>query len=269
MKKSLFGISLLMVFSLLTSCSSHFKTLEEIKESGTLLVATNAEFAPFEYKEGKEFKGIDMDLIEAYGDYIDVKVQIKDMDFDAALLATSSNKTDLSIAGITKNPAREETLSFTDSYYAANQVVIVKENSVYTECNTVDELLSLLSTNKARIGCQRGTTGQYYIEGDEGWGFDGIKGATCVAYDNGILASTALSNNQIDVIIIDQVPATMFAKKISGLVVLEYVLTEEEYAIAVSKGNETLLASLNEFINLIKEDGTLDSIVSEYYGEDK
>ena len=49
----------------------------------------------------------------------------------------------------------------------------------------------------------------------------------------------------------------------------EYVLTEEEYAIAVSKGNETLLASLNEFINLIKEDGTLDSIVSEYYGEDK
>ena len=61
----------------------------------------------------------------------------------------------------------------------------------------------------------------------------------------------------------------MFAKKISGLVVLEYVLTEEEYAIAVSKGNETLLASLNEFINLIKEDGTLDSIVSEYYGEDK
>ena len=269
MKKNLLSIALISLITLTTSCSSSFFTLEEIIASGKLLVATNAEFAPFEYKEGVKFKGIDMDIARAYGKYIDVEVLIRDMDFDAALLATSSNKTDFTIAGITKNPARETTLSFTDSYYIANQVVIVKENSKYVSCSTQEELLISLSNDKARIGCQRGTTGQYYIEGNEDWDFDGITNSTCVVYDSGILAATALSNNQIDAIVIDQVPATIFVKNIKGIKVLDYILTEEEYAIAVSKGNDTLLESLNTFIAEIKENGVLDTIVGEYYGESK
>lgn len=253
---------------ILTGCASHANGVEDIQKKGKLVVSTNAEFAPFEYKEGAQFLGIDMDIIKAYGDYLDITVDIQDMDFDAALISVSTNKTDVAIAGITKNAKREETLSFTDSYYTASQVVIVKSDSSYASLSTEADILKALSDNKAKIGCQRNTTGEYYIEGDADWEFEGIKNTTCVTYDNGALAVTALSNGQIDAVIIDEAPAKLYCKKIAGVEVLNVVLTEEYYAIAVAKGNDSLVQSLNEFIASIKEDGTFEAIVNKYYGQE-
>lgn len=253
-------------FSLLVGCSSTFQGVEEIQKKGKLIVATNAEFAPFEYKEGSEFLGIDMDIIKAYATYLDVTIEIQDMDFDAALLSVSKNKADLAIAGITKNSKREKTLSFSESYYTASQVVIVSSSSSFASLNTEEEILNALSSAKAKIGCQRGTTGQYYIEGDEDWDFTGIENTSCIPYDTGALAVTALANGQIDAVIIDEAPAKLYCKKISGVQVIDVVLTEEEYAIAVAKGNTSLSSSLNEFIQQIKKDGSFDAIVNKYYG---
>lgn len=252
----------------LVSCSSHFKTVEEIQAKGKLVVSTNAEFAPFEYKEGSEYLGIDMEFAKEYAAYLNVSLDIQDMDFDAALLAVSTNKADFAIAGITKNAKREENLSFSKSYYTASQVIIVKENSSYSSLTDESDILNSLSENQAKIGCQRGTTGQYYIEGDEDWEFDGIPGTSCVTYDNGALAVTALANGQIDVVIIDEAPANLYCKKISGVQVLDVVLTEEEYAIAVAKGNDSLVDSLNDFIDKMKEEGTFESIINKYYGQE-
>lgn len=253
----------------LASCGgSGFRTADEIKESGKLLVGTNAEFAPFEYKEGSNFVGIDMDLIKLFAeDYLEVKCEIKDQDFDAALISVSSNKVDLAIAGITKNSKREETLSFSKPYYTANQVVIVKDDSVYASLTTEEDILAALTQNGAKIGVQRGTTGQYYSEGDEDWGFDGIDGTTVSLFDNGGMAANALSNGQIDAVIIDSAPANILETKYNNLLVLDVVLTQEEYAIAVSKGNETLIAELNAFIDDVKESGKFDEIVARYYAE--
>ena len=175
MKKTNLSLLALLGVISLTGCSNKFLTLEQIQESGKLIVTTNAEFAPFEYKEGNELKGIDIEIIKAYGEYINVEVEIKDVDFDAALLSVSNCKSDLAIAAITKNATRDETMDFTNSYYEANQVVIVKEGSAYTSYTTVDEIVGALSADNAKIGCQRGTTGQYYIEGDADWEFDGQK----------------------------------------------------------------------------------------------
>jgi polar amino acid transport system substrate-binding protein len=130
---------------------------------------------------------------------------------------------------------------------------------------SVDDILKTLSQNKAIIGCQRGTTGQYYIEGDASWGFEGITNSTCKAFDNGSLAVQALSNNQIDAVIIDEVPASLYCKEFNDVKCLNFVFTQEEYAIAVAKGNITLVNSLNEFIDKIRKDGTFDSIVGKYY----
>ncbi len=253
--------------ALLTSCSSSFKTVEDIKTNGKLVVSTNAEFAPFEYVDGNQFLGIDMDVIREYGKYLNVEVDIKDMDFDAALLSVSTNKADLAIAGITKNSKREENLSFSNSYYTASQVVIVKDDSKYANMSTESEILTALSNDKAKIGCQRGTTGQYYIEGDSDWEFEGITNSSCVTYDNGALAVTALANGQIDAVVIDSAPANLYCKKIAGVKALDVILTEEEYAIAVAKGNDSLVSSLNEFIEEMKKNGTFDTIVNKYYGE--
>lgn len=265
MKKISFLIVTLYIISFLTSCQSSFFTLDKIIKSGKLLVTTNAEFAPFEYKQGSKFKGIDIDIIYEYGKYIDVEVSILDFDFDAALLSVSKYKSDLAIAAITKNEIREQTLDFSNSYYSANQVVIVNKNSIYSTLSTKDEILNALSVNKAKIGCQRGTTGQYYILGDTSWDFDGISNTSCITYDSGALAIKALSNGQIDAVIIDQAPAMLYCNKINGVKCLDAILTVEEYAIAIANGNVTLQDSLNKFIEKIKGDGTLDAIIEKYY----
>ena len=251
---------------LLNSCSYKFLTLDEIIKSNKLVVTTNSEFAPFEYKQGSKLVGIDIEIIEAYANYLNVELEIKDLDFDAALLSVSTCKADLAIAAITTNDKRKEIFDFTNSYYYANQVIIVKENSIYESCKNPQEVLDTLTANKAIIGCQRGTTGQYYIEGDSSWEFDGISNSTCKVFDNGSLAVKALSNGQIDAVIIDEVPANLYCKNFTNVKTLNFVFTQEEYAIAVSKGNVTLVNSLNKFIDKIRKDGTFDSIVSKYYG---
>lgn len=265
--KTFFLLIFTLLFSL-TSCGKNQANNIGLKEEGKLVVATNAEFPPFEYLDGTEFKGIDMDIINEYGKFIDVEVEIKNMDFDASLLSVSTQKVDLAIAAITKNAKREETLSFSNSYYTANQVIVVNEDSVYAGITNKEDVLSLLSQNKAKIGCQRGTTGQYYIEGNSDWDFEGIKNSECKTYDNGALAITDLKKENIDAVIIDEAPAQLYCAKMDNIKYLDIVLTQEEYCIAVAKGNEKLLSSLNEFIDKIKNDGTFDSIINTYFGDE-
>lgn len=248
-----------------TSCATSYYTIEQIIDSNKLYVVTNAEFAPFEYKEGKVLKGIDIDIIKEYGKYLGVEVIITDTDFDSTLVSVSTNKADLAIAAITRNEKREKNFLFSDSYYSASQVMIVRDDSKYLSCSSVEELLDEVSNDGIKIGCQRGTTGQYYIEGSSDWDFEGISNSTCVMFDNGSVAIKALSNGQIDAVVIDLLPAQMYCKKFSNVKIVDLVLVEEEYAIAINKNNTSLKESLDEFIKKIKTDGTLESIVEVYY----
>ncbi|MCQ2087903.1 MAG: transporter substrate-binding domain-containing protein [Bacilli bacterium] len=268
MKHKLLKTILLCFPMALASCGNSAKTLEQVKEAGVLEVGTNAEFAPFEYIEGGNFKGVDMDLITEYAKSIGVTAHINDMDFDSALLSVTKNKVDVAIAAITKNEKREKTMSFSKPYYSSNQVVIVKETSDYASLTTVDAVLAKLTQNQAKIGCQRGTTGQYYIEGDADWEFDGIASTECKTYDTGSLAVLDLVNSKLDAVIIDSAPADLYCQKNNGVKVIpNVILTEEEYAIAVNKGNNSLLDSINSFIDTIKSNGTFDTIVSTYFGD--
>lgn len=233
----------------------------------TLVVATNAEFAPFEYVENGEIKGFDMDLIKAYGKYANVNIEIKDMDFDGALTAVSEGKADMALAGITVSESRKKTMSFSNSYYSADLVVIVRENSKYSTINDENLLLEELSKSKASIGCQMGTTGQYFIEGSLEWEFDGIKNSSCIPYSNGALAVQALSDGKLDAVIIDSAPANLYTKAIDGvLVVDDVILTSDEYAIATGLNNYELLDSLNSFIEESKNNGLMDEIINTYFG---
>ncbi len=249
----------------LSSCSSSFNGVDEIKAKKEIIVATNATFQPFEYIENNEFKGIDIDFMKAYADSLDVELKINNIDFDAIAPTINSNKADVGIAGMTKTEKREKIVSFTKTYYKASQVVIVKNNSVYSNLTTADDILAKLSESKAKIGAQKGTTGEAYIQGDEDLEFAGISGAELKSFDDGIMATQALSNGQIDAVIIDKAPADLYIKKYNDLIVLNVSLTEEEYAIACAKGNDSLIDSLNEFIDKSMSDGSLDAIISKYY----
>lgn len=249
-------IFLIIFFSLIFLSISSCKKNEEKKQ---LIVSTNAEFKPFEYVENGKVIGFDIDFIKAYADKNNLELVINDVDFDGALLSVSSKKADLAIAGITVNEKRKETLSFSESYFVADQVIIVKNDSKYLGLNQIDLLLNLTKDN-AKIGCQRGTTGEYYIEE--------IENAEAKLYDNGALAVADLNLGRIDAVIIDSEPAKVYTKAITGVTIIpDIILTKEEYAIAVSKDNNALLDSLNEFIRESKNNGTLDNILSSYFGE--
>ena len=244
-------------------------------KNNTLVVGTNAAFPPFEYKEDGKLTGFDMDLIKMYGESIGKKIEIKDMEFDAALTSASTGKIDIAIAGITKNEKREKTLSFSDGYYSSNQVVVLStttanEIKTATETMSNDEKIEYIikQLEGKEIGVQRATTGQFYVEGDADWGFDGIKDAVCKPYDNGGLAMKDLNDGKIKAVILDEAPAkNIVAKNYSStLSILDSALTEEEYAIAVKKGNTELVNSLNEFIKTIKSNGKYNELLEKYFG---
>ena len=241
------------------------------KKSNKLVVGTNAAFPPFEYKdENGKITGFDMDLIKAYGEYVGKEVEIKDMEFDATLTSASKGKIDIAIAGITKNEKREKTLSFSDGYYSSNQVVVYKQGTelagTLSTLTAADDIVAALQGKK--IGVQRATTGQFYVEGDADWGFDGITNAECKPYDNGGLAIKDLNDGKIDAVILDEAPAKNIVKKnySSTLAIVNTALTEEEYAIAVKKGNTELVKSLNDFIKTIKDNGEYNKLLEKYFG---
>ncbi len=111
------------------------------------------------------------------------------------------------------------------------------------------------------IGCQSGTTAQYFIDGDEDWEFDGLANYSSKGFSNAGLAATALKNKQVSYVITDQAPAVQIASSISGLKVINVPLTEEEYAFGVDKGQATLLAQINEVLATMVTNGKYAEIM--------
>lgn len=184
-----------------------------------LVVATNAAFEPFEYTKGEDYYGIDMELAALLAEELDQELVIQNMDFEAVCLSVGQQKCDIAMAGLTVNEERQEYVTFTDTYYQASQRVIVPAGDTsFDECKdaaAVEEVLNKLSESD-KIGVQAGTTAQYYIEGDEEWGFPGLP-AECVPYKNGSLAVQDLINGNIKYVIIDAAPAKCITEAINEM----------------------------------------------------
>ena len=120
------------------------------------------------------------------------------------------------------------------------------------------------SKTSLKIGVQTGTTGQYFVDGDADWDFEGIEGYESKGYNNGGLAVTDMKNGNVSFVIIDEQPAKQLTKKIKGVKVIDVPLTVEEYAFGVDKAQSELLTSVNTILAEMKADGTLDAIVAAY-----
>ena len=115
------------------------------KADKQLVVATNAAFAPFEYKEGDKFAGIDMEIAAYIANKLGMELVIRDMDFDSVVTSVGSNGVDVAMAGLTVNETRKQSVDFTVSYYNAAQVLIVAEsNTAFDNCKTADAVLAQL-----------------------------------------------------------------------------------------------------------------------------
>lgn len=202
-----------------------------------LVVATNAAFEPFEYTQGENYFGIDMEIAAALAESLGKELVIMNMDFDAVCLSVGQQKCDIAMAGLTIKEDRKEYVQFTDPYYeAAQKLIVLDSEDKFDECKDaalVEEILGTLD-KQVKVGVQNGTTGQFYCEGDEGWGFEGF-GFSTVVYKNGSLAVQDLVNHNIDYVIIDSAPAKCITEAINE----RYV--EGSFSDKVDKFKETFV----------------------------
>lgn len=192
-------------------------SLDETKEQ--LVVATNAAFEPFEYMDGDMYVGVDMEIAALFAEYLGQELVIQNMDFDAVCLSVGQQKCDIAMAGLTVTEDRTEYVTFTDSYYQASQMLIVaSDNTEFDACTDVASIEAILNgkDSTTKVGVQQGTTGQFYSEGDEGWGFAGFPVET-VQYKSGSLAVQDLLNGNIQYVIIDAAPAKCITEAINAL----------------------------------------------------
>ena len=182
-----------------------------------LVVATNAAFEPFEYTQGDNYYGIDMELAALFAEELGQELVIQNMDFDAVCLSVGQHKCDIAMAGLTINDEREELVTFTDSYYQASQRLIVPSTDTsFDDCADADAVAAKLAEldSSDSVGVQQGTTGQFYVEGDADWGFEGLP-AKCVPYKNGSLAVQDMLQGKIQYVIIDAAPAAAITEAIN------------------------------------------------------
>jgi polar amino acid transport system substrate-binding protein len=106
-------------------------------DNGTLVMATNAYFKPYEYYENGTIKGIDVDFATAIADYLGMNLKIEDMEFDSIITAVQSGKADFGAAGMTVTAERLKNIDFTDSYTTSSQVIIVRDDEAIAESQSV------------------------------------------------------------------------------------------------------------------------------------
>ena len=224
---------------------------EAAKEAagGKLVMATNAEFPPYEYHDGDAIVGIDAEIAKAIADELGMELEIEDIAFDSIIPEIVSGKADMGLAGMTVTEDRMQSVDFSDTYAKASQKIIVTEDS---EIASPDDLKGVI------VGVQLGTTGDIYVSDLE------ADGTTVERYSKGFEAVQALSQGNIDAVVIDGEPAKTFVAETEGLKILEESFTDEEYAIAVKKGNTELLEKINGALKTLKDNGTLDEIVAKY-----
>ncbi len=222
---------------------------------GTLIMATNAEFPPYEYYENGEVVGIDAEIAAAIADKLGMELVISDMDFSAIIAAVQSGKADMGMAGMTVTEDRLQSVDFSTTYATGVQAIIVPEGSPIT---SVDDLFA--EGANYTIGVQQDTTGDIYATGDIA---DAGLG-TVERYNKGADAVQALKTGKVDCVIIDNNPAKAYVEANEGLMILDTAYAVEDYAICFAKDNTELSAAVDAALQELIADGTVQSILDKY-----
>ncbi len=241
------------------------------KDENTLVMATNAAFPPYEYYEGNKIVGIDAEIAAEIAKKLDMKLEIKDIEFDSIVAGVSSGKYDIGMAGMTVTQDRLKSVNFSTSYAKGIQSVIVLENSEYSSFEDfytgfdADENPAGVKDG-VKIGVQMGTTGDIYASDEpKNWGFGKDKVAQ---YNTGADAVQALLTGKVTAVIIDNEPAKAYVAANKGLKILEGSYADEDYAICLAKNNDELLKKINSALDELIKDGTVKKIVDRYIKAD-
>lgn len=259
-------IAILLSAFLLVSTVALSSCGEKEDEKAVLTVATNANFPPYEYMEGDEYAGIDIEIAQKLADKLGMTLKIENVEFGSIIGGVQTGKFDMGIAGMTVTDERKESVNFTESYATGIQSVIVSYSSDYKSVDdfyNMDENGNYISVKEGvKIAVQQDTTGDIYASDTvENFGFGE---ENILRFKNGADAVQALETGKCVAVIIDDAPARSFVTASLGLRILEGAYTNEDYAICVQKENTDLLEKLNQALKELKEDGTIDAIINKY-----
>lgn len=222
-------------------------------KDGQLLVGTDAPYPPFEIgtPEGGDFSGFDKDLMDAIADKLGLTPTYQNSSFDTIFRDVASGQFDIVAAAATITPEREKVVTFSRPYYEAQQALVVPEGSDIT---STDQLSGQV------VGVQQGTTGQDYAENEtdakEVRGF--AKGADALA---------AVTTEQVAAAIVDQPFAADAVNKQGGIEIAQEISTDEVYGFAMAPDNK-LVDGVNEAIQQLIDDGTLNDLYQQYFSTD-
>ena len=241
-------------------------------------MATNAAFPPYEYKDGDNFAGIDVEIATEIAKKLGMELQIADVEFGSIIGGGSTGKYDIGMAGMTVTEERKQSVNFSNTYATGIQVIIVKDGSTIASLDDIfvfDENgdPTALKNPNVKVGVQQDTTGDIYSsDAIKKWGFNDLAedGSTTtdrvVRFKTGAEAVAALKNSNVDMVIIDNEPAKSFVAANEGIHILagdnEYAV--EDYAICVAKENTELLDKINKALDELKADGTIANIINKY-----
>lgn len=231
---------------------------DRISEEGTLVVGTSGTYRPVTYyNEENTLTGYDVEVIRAIGDYLELDVQFETMDFDGILPALRNEQIDIAANDFTITDERLEIFDFTEPYkYSYGSIIIRREDyDNYEDANDLEGVpvaLGSLTSNYARFAEEIGADGIAYDGGTEAILRDILNGnRDAYLNDRLVLARTVEEFGEDALIVHDQV---------------KYHATTS--AIPTLKGNDELVEKLNEAINALREDGTLERLSVEFLGED-
>ena len=243
------------------------------------VVETNAFFAPFEFYEGQEIVGVDVDIINKVAEKMNKTIAIKNVEFDVIIDNVEAGRiADAGAAGITITPAREAKVNFTMPYYTSSQYVIYKKDA---GPELRDGHLTWNQLASHTIGSQMGSTGYLFASDEIENGVLKDTGTNLKGLDSHQLAADAIEAHIVDYVIADELPASFIVSKNPGLAAVplytqgNFVSNDspvaESYAIAVNKDRPELLEAFNEVLTemLIEdEDGMseIDKLVIKYMG---
>ena len=249
-----------------------------------ILVQTNAFFAPFEYYDGSEIVGVDVDIMERVGEKMGKEVKFQDGDFGIIIQTVSEGKTaDVGAAGLTITDERKQYVDFSIPYYTSVQYVIWDESdtsfTTQTAADGTTEIVLWENLKGKKIGVQIDTTGNIYVAGEinKDEGFDGVlydSGAAVSTQENAQLAVEAMYGSlDLDCVVVDKLPAEYLVAntknhqlKCAALYYDAETATEEQYAICVTPGKTELLDAINSVLEEMIENNEIDKLVQKHLG---
>lgn len=232
--------------------------MDKIKAAGKIVMATNAQFEPFEYIDGTDYKGIDIEISQKIADELGVELEIHDVKFESVIAEITTGKANFAAAGLSITPDRLENVDFSNEYFSATQsIIVMKEGSSVAKPEDLKDKV---------VGVQTGTTADTYVTDKDGENNVGVKEVK--RYNSFVDAVNDLMTGRLDAVVMDDFPATKLVEKNADKIMkLDDELTGEKYAIAVPKGDEAMKEVVNKVLADMEESGEMDELLTKYIGE--